>query len=197
MFERFSDEARAVVVHAQAQARQLRHGHVGCEHLLLAAAGAEAPAGQALRDLGGTPETLRSVLTDLASGVDQVYDRDALASIGIDLDAVRERVEAAFGPGALGRSPNRPGRRLGLRRRRRRAGPSRTGHIPFTPQAKQCLELAVREASARHDRHLGVEHLVLALAATHDGLVPRLFARLGLSPAQLRWEVERRHRQAG
>jgi ATP-dependent Clp protease ATP-binding subunit ClpA len=35
MFERFTDEARSVVVEAQAEARELRHSHIGVEHLLL------------------------------------------------------------------------------------------------------------------------------------------------------------------
>lgn len=197
MFERFTDEARAVVVRAQAQARRLRHRRIGCEHLLLGAAESETPAGQALRDLGGTPEAVRAALPALVAAADTTYDRAALASIGIDLDAVRERVEAAFGPGALERRPSRPGRRFGLRRRRCRTYPPRTAHIPFAPEAKRCLELALREASERRDRHLGVEHIVLALSSTRDGPVPRIFARIDLSAAQLRWEIERRYRRAG
>jgi ATP-dependent Clp protease ATP-binding subunit ClpC len=35
LFERFTERARQVVVHAQAEAATLRHGHVGPEHLLL------------------------------------------------------------------------------------------------------------------------------------------------------------------
>ena len=35
MFERFSDEARELVVLAQDEARRLRHGYIGTEHLLL------------------------------------------------------------------------------------------------------------------------------------------------------------------
>jgi hypothetical protein len=34
-------------------------------------------------------------------------DRDALAAIGIDLDAVRARIESSFGPEALARSVRR------------------------------------------------------------------------------------------
>src|SRR3954464_2171918 len=36
MYEGFSDRARRVVTAAQEEARQLGHGHVGTEHLLLA-----------------------------------------------------------------------------------------------------------------------------------------------------------------
>src|SRR5439155_27081025 len=35
MFERFTDEARQVVVLAQEEARLMRHGHIGTEHLLV------------------------------------------------------------------------------------------------------------------------------------------------------------------
>src|SRR6266516_5593331 len=35
MFERFSEEAREVVVLAQDEARELRHNNIGTEHLLL------------------------------------------------------------------------------------------------------------------------------------------------------------------
>ncbi|HEX6445634.1 MAG TPA: Clp protease N-terminal domain-containing protein, partial [Streptosporangiales bacterium] len=68
---------------------------------------------------------------------------------------------------------------------------------PFTPRAKKCLELAVREAVARHDHHIGAEHLALALTAMREGLAPRVLARLDVSPAQVRWELERRYRRAG
>jgi len=37
-------------------------------------------------------------------GPERVLDAEALASIGIDLDEVRRRVEEAFGPGALERT---------------------------------------------------------------------------------------------
>ena len=35
MFERFTSGARAVVEHSQAEARTLRYGYIGTEHLLL------------------------------------------------------------------------------------------------------------------------------------------------------------------
>lgn len=196
MFERFTADARAVVTGAQEQARELGHGYIGCEHLLLTVAGSETPAGQALRDLDATPEAIRAAVSGLLADTTAVADRDALASIGIDLDAVRARVEATFGPGALTRQPHRS-RRLRLRRRRCYTEPPRSGHIPFTPRAKKCLELALREAVARHDGHIGVEHLALALTAMRDGLAPRVLTRLDVSPAQVRWEVERRYRRAG
>jgi len=111
MFERFTDTARQVVVQAQANARRLGHTYIGCEHLLLAAVATGEPASIILRDHGVTPERVEAeilhvigpgsvVPTDPLGGL----DREALAAIGIDLDVVRSRIEAAFGPDALSRA---------------------------------------------------------------------------------------------
>jgi len=111
MFERFTDGARHIVVQAQADARRLGHTYIGCEHLLLAAAAAGEPAGAVLRDQGVTPERVEAeILRTLGRGpggpADPLrgLDREALAAIGIDLDVVRARIEAAFGPDALDRA---------------------------------------------------------------------------------------------
>jgi hypothetical protein len=57
LFERFSDEARRVVVLAQEQARELRHNYVGTEHLLLGLMRLEeGAAADVLRTLGVTRE---------------------------------------------------------------------------------------------------------------------------------------------
>lgn len=139
MFERFTDSARAVVVGAQEDARRLGHGYIGCEHLLLAVASTPEPAGVVLRDHGVTPEQIEAeILRTVGRGpaADPVggIDREALAAIGIDLDVVRARIEAVFGPGALAhaaaagraaRRSRRPAWRKGpvaelMRRRRRR-----------------------------------------------------------------------------
>ena len=111
MFERFTDGARHVVAQAQHDARRLGHNHIGCEHLLLAAAEAGEPAGAVLRDQGVTPERVEAeILRAIGRGpggpADPLrgLDREALAAIGIDLDVVRARIEAAFGPDALDRA---------------------------------------------------------------------------------------------
>ena len=44
MFERFTADARAVVIHAQQHARRLRHRYIGCEHLLLALTATDTPS---------------------------------------------------------------------------------------------------------------------------------------------------------
>jgi ATP-dependent Clp protease ATP-binding subunit ClpC len=60
MFERFSERARRVLVLAQAEARQLDHGYVGTEHLLLGLIDeGEGAAFKALDSLGVTHSTAR------------------------------------------------------------------------------------------------------------------------------------------
>jgi ATP-dependent Clp protease ATP-binding subunit ClpA len=102
-------DARAVVVHAQEHARRLGHRYVGCEHLLLAVASTDQPANAVLREQGISPdrveeEIVRCVGLGGAAGLFSDLDRDALSAIGIDLDAVRARMEASFGSDALARA---------------------------------------------------------------------------------------------
>ena len=230
MFERFTDAARAVVAQAQADARRLGHPYIGCEHLLLAAAATSEPAGAVLRDHGVTPERIEAeILRTIGRGqtADPLggLDRQALASIGIDLDVVRARIEAAFGPDALTRALPACRRRgpawgkgplaeLTRRRRRRHArqharlpagpggeaqllpGSAPRGHIPFTPRAKKGLALSLREAEALHDNYIGVQHLTLALLALRDGMVPVILTALDASATSLRAATLARYRKA-
>lgn len=229
MFERFTDAARYAVVQAQHAARRLGHNYIGCEHLLLAAAAADEPSGAVLRDQGVTPERIEGILLTIGRGqaADPLggLDREALASLGIDLDVVRARIEVTFGPDALTRAlpaarrSRRPAWGKGpiaelTRRRRRRAGrngprpagphgnapllpgPAPRGHIPFTPRAKKSLELALREAQALNDTSIGVQHLTLALLAMKDGTVPAILSDLGTPAASLRTAILARYRKA-
>ena len=137
MFERFTQQAREVVVLAHEEARELGAEAIGTEHLLLALARDRGAAAGVLDGLGLDHAALRAELARVGDGLDAA----ALAAIGIDLDEVRRRVEAAFGPGrwpgaAAGgcRSRPRPRRRSSWRcarrcarrsRDRRRARPAR------------------------------------------------------------------------
>ena len=160
MFERFTDSARQIVVQAQSQARQLGHGFIGCEHLLLALVSLDEPAAAVLRDHGLTPERTRAEVIRLVGPGRTVsllagLDREALASIGIDLDAVRSRIEALFGPDALTRAVP------AVRRRRRRGLRSRLGRparnarlLPPAPGNRR-LEAAARPYPVHRPRQEG------------------------------------------
>ena len=189
MFERFNSDARDVVVGAQLEAQGLRHPYLGTEHLLLGVL--RLPAGTApavLADAGVTLDAARAeVETIIGRGGDAPLsdaDAEALRTIGIDVDEIRRRVEASFGPGALDTPVGRPRRRWGRRRRCESGWPGR----PFTPRAKRVIEQALREAIGLGHRHIGVEHMLLALAAS-DGLPADIMRRLGADPAVIRTRV--------
>ena len=55
---------------------------------------------------------------------------------------------------------------------------------------------ARREATARHDNNIGVEHLTLALVAMTGGAVPSILSALGASQAALPAAILDRHRRA-
>ncbi len=99
MFERFTAEARQVVVDAQHEARRLHHGSIGTEHLLLSLLGRQTPSSAVLARHGLTKQDVAQAVIGHVRNGD--LDAEALTTLGIDLDAVRDRVESAFGPGAL------------------------------------------------------------------------------------------------
>ena len=155
MFERFTDEARTIIALASEHARRLGHRYVGGEHILLAAVTAGQPASAVLCAHGVTPEfveeeIVRRVGLGAGAGLFGGLDKDALATIGIDLDAVRARIEASFGPQALARAaqaahrdlrrrpgprPPRPARRWRRRKHAQRAMPAAPAPGPRPPEA--------------------------------------------------------------
>jgi hypothetical protein len=125
------------------------------------------------------------VLTDidrlLRTGHDVFGDSDlaALESIGIDLNAVRAKIEETFGPGAL--QPPPPARKRGFLSRWR---PENTS--PFTPRAKKVLELSLREALHLGHGYIGTEHLLLGLLREGNGLAAKILSDEGVDLADLR-----------
>ncbi|WP_412540370.1 Clp protease N-terminal domain-containing protein [Longispora sp. K20-0274] len=183
MFERFTVQARAAVVRAQREARELGAGRVGTEHLLLAALDPEAGLAYSVLHAAGVDRdrVRRDVLRRSAPPLLGEEDAAALRAIGIDLDAVRARVEETFGEGAL--RPAEPERERGFLRRRGAGGRW------FTPRAKKVLELALREAVHLGHRYIGSEHLLLGLLREGDGLGARILTDAGLTLGALRAQV--------
>jgi ATP-dependent Clp protease ATP-binding subunit ClpA len=138
MFERFTDRARRVVVLAQDEARLLNHNYIGTEHILLG-------------------------LIHEGEGV----AAEALESLGISLDAVRQQVEEIIGHG--------------------QQAPS--GHIPFTPRAKKVLELSLRESLQLGHNYIGTEHILLGLIREGDGVAAQVLVRLGADLNRVRQRV--------
>src|ERR1700694_5595974 len=138
LFERFTDRARRVLVLAQEEARLLNHNFIGTEHILLG-------------------------LIHEGEGV----AAKALESLGISLEAVREKVEETIGP----------------------AGSSTTGSPPFTPRAKKVLELSLREALQLGHNYIGTEPMLLGLVREGEGVAAQVLVNLGADLSRVRQQV--------
>ena len=138
MFERFTDRARRVLVLAQEEARLLNHNFIGTEHILLG-------------------------LIHEGEGV----AAKALESLGISLEAVREKVEETIGP----------------------AGNAPAGSPPFTPRAKKVLELSLREALQLGHNYIGTEHMLLGLVREGEGVAAQVLVSLGADLSRVRQQV--------
>jgi ATP-dependent Clp protease ATP-binding subunit ClpC len=80
-----------------------------------------------------------------------------LEALRIRPEVVRERVEEAIGRGEQAPS----------------------GHIPFTPQAKELLRLALQESRDLGHSYVGTEHILLGLIRQGDGVAAQVLTGLG------------------
>jgi hypothetical protein len=138
VFERFTDRARRVLVLAQEEASLLNHSFIGTEHILLG-------------------------LIHEGDGL----AAQALESLGISLQAVREKVADTIGP----------------------SGSGPTGSPPFTPRAKKVLELALREALQLGHNYIGTEHLLLGLVREGEGVAAQVLQSFGADLGTVREKV--------
>ncbi|SER40566.1 Clp protease N-terminal domain-containing protein [Streptomyces qinglanensis] len=178
MFERFTREARDVVISAQEEARSLGHDRIGTEHLLLGTLRHPEQTGAAtLYRLGVSAASCRAAVAGVVTGSGEdlgPQDAEALRALGIDLAEVRRRAEESFGAGALDAA-------AGSGRTGRGSGTA-TRHIPFAARAKEALKRALREASARGDREIGTAHVLLGVLRSEDNISVAVFSRLGVEP---------------
>jgi len=96
---------------------------------------------------------------------------EVLASLGADETSVRAEVERIYPRG----DESRP-----------------VGQMPFTPQAKKSLELALREALALGHNHIGSEHLLLGLVRVDRGGAAEVLATLHIDGERLRDDLLQR-----
>jgi ATP-dependent Clp protease ATP-binding subunit ClpA len=176
MFERFTTDARNAVIEAQLVARQVGSRSIESRHVLVGLAEADGRAGAALHavgiDRGALAARLRGQLSETG------LDAAALASLGIDLDAVRRRADQVFGAGSLERATKK----------------GRRGHIPFTSDAKKSLELALREAVRAGSSEIHDGHLLLGILRNTGSQaeleLSRTLAAVGSDAAVLRGAVD-------
>jgi prophage maintenance system killer protein len=91
----------------------------------------------------------------------------ALDSLGIGLAVVRQHVEEIIG---RGRQPA-------------------SAHIPFTPRAKNVVDLSLREAMQLGHLSIGTEHILLGLIRQGDGVAAQVLTKLGAGHGQARQAV--------
>jgi hypothetical protein len=139
--------AQQAVLHAQGEAGRLGHDRIGTEHLLLAL----------LRD----QECLATAI---------------LGERGVEVEALRRRVEQSAGPG----KGDRPGDDDVLEAGR---------HLPMTKPVTLVFGLAAREARELEQDRVGTEHLLLGLAREGDGVAARALEDLGAGLLELREAV--------
>ncbi|WP_438947316.1 Clp protease N-terminal domain-containing protein [Streptomyces griseus] len=94
------------------------------------------------------------------------HAKDALSSIGIDVEEIQRRADDTFGPGAF--QYPRPA---------------------YTPHAKKALEHTLHEARALGHEKFGTEHILLGLLAAGEGRGLEVLAALAVDPAGLRRAV--------
>ncbi len=141
------------------EARRFAHGYIGTEHVLLALSGeAEGGAARVLRELGVSYEDVEAALQDCLGTFGPRIDADALAALGIDFEAVRERLEETFGPDALEQT--------------------RTGCLAVAPRLKIALAYAVDHAGGQPVRD---EHVLLGILSVPESVAATALAELGVS----------------
>jgi ATP-dependent Clp protease ATP-binding subunit ClpA len=195
MFERFTADARTVVITARSEARSLGHNFIGTEHTLLGLLEIEDSAvARALAENGVDVEFVRGDIVrrvgphppDSSFAEIEQEDAEALKAIGIDLAEVRRAIETTFGPGALRISRDDTPRKRGLFGR---SYAKDGGHIPFTNRNKKVLELALREALRLDQKFIAPEHFMLGLLREGKGLAAQILVEKGVDLDRLRTEM--------
>jgi ATP-dependent Clp protease ATP-binding subunit ClpA len=156
VFERFTREARQVVISAVEEADRRGDSRVGTDHLLVVIAQARSLAG-----IFPSPDEIRAQIDRL--------DEEALRAVGLD-PGLNDHERPSLGRGK---------------------------HIPFTGASREALKRALKEAVAWGHRHIGVEHIALALVTGEPpDRALAIIDGLGLSADAIRTSLVRRFEKA-
>ena len=96
MLERFDRSARAAVVQARSEARNAGQLQMSSAHLLIGLLGQPGEAADTLVAAGLSQTGLRARLPQSIAGPAEELDGEALALVGVDLDAVRRATDEQF-----------------------------------------------------------------------------------------------------
>ncbi|MFC9435751.1 Clp protease N-terminal domain-containing protein [Nocardia sp. NPDC057030] len=222
MFERFSDQARRVIVLTQEEARERGHDYIGAEHMLLAVLraceiGSAATTARALTELGIDPPTAKAQIA-LPPGTAEhsasghiPFTKQARKAMENSLREARALNHAHIEPSdlllALTRTadddPETPigtaVTALGLthEKLRRALRVGATYQAPsitphFTTKAQQALARANLEARASTGVGVDTGHVLLGLLVQEDEVVHPALQALGIDPQQLAAEIRNR-----
>jgi Clp amino terminal domain, pathogenicity island component/UvrB/uvrC motif len=92
-----------------------------------------------------------------------------LESLDIDVEEVRAQIRRVVGVGEE----------------------AAAGQIPFTPDGKKVLELALREAQSLSHNYIGTEHILLGLVRVDEGVGARVLLDFGAGGETIRNEIIR------
>jgi ATP-dependent Clp protease ATP-binding subunit ClpA len=152
------------------EARRLGHNYVGTEHVLLVLVrDREGGATMVLQQLGVTADAVEEALSSCIGAGASRIDPDALATLGIDFEAVRQRLEETFGPGALEHT--------------------RSACLGIAPRLKRAFAYALDYANGQP---LGDEHILLGLLSVPDSLAAHILSELGVTRPEVEAIVARR-----
>ena len=157
LWNRLTPEGRDVLRLARAEARGLGHQCLAGEHVLLGVLReGTGRAAALLRAHGLDADTVRADLLRVGPSLAPPADpADALRALGIEVDAIRARMAATFGPDVVSAAERR------VRRRPRwRGGHPRPGPVCAYLLARRSFHLAVRYADRNRDAGIGPEHLL-------------------------------------
>jgi ATP-dependent Clp protease ATP-binding subunit ClpC len=90
-FERFSDDAKQVLVGAQKEAEQARHDHIGTEHLLMGLLQVDSDARRLLQRLGVDEEMARTTMRNVLGHSERVIFQQIVPTA-----RVKKVIELAF-----------------------------------------------------------------------------------------------------
>ena len=149
---------------ARRSARRLTLPSAARNVLLAITSNTQSTATGALDRLGVTPNVIdEEIRRRPGSPPPTAIDPQALATLGIDLDTVRARIEHTFGEGAL--------------------QDTRMGCMPVEPCLKQILHHAMTEAG---DEPLSDDHVLLGMVAVENSFAAHLLRHLGIAEQDVR-----------
>jgi ATP-dependent Clp protease ATP-binding subunit ClpA len=215
VFERFTDEARRVVVLAQEEASLLNHNYIGTEHVLLGLLHTEgSAAARALESVGVSLLAARDAVAEIVgTGGSAPYGHIPFTPRAKKVLELSMREALQLGHNYIGTEHIllgllREGEGVGvqvilranadlesLRQVVIELAKDATEAVPYEPAARvtrgigAIFEPALHEARRLGDKHVGAEHVVLAALESEDSLAGKVLRSFGLEKAAVEQRI--------